>query len=134
MPRIVQGFSHVVRSHRIGSVDPAAVIGGRAPDACGLCHLDKTPRQILADLDRLWALRLEPGADAPAIDVDRPIADSWLASPESIVRITAADAIARRGRAADAPKLRALIDDPIAYYRMRAVIALEALTGERLDR
>jgi predicted CXXCH cytochrome family protein len=133
MPRIVQGFSHVIRTHRIGSVSPSQITGGREPDACGLCHLDRTPRQILGDLERLWSLRLPSGAAPPAIDVDRPIGDSWLASPVSIVRLTVADALARRGDRADAPRLRAILDDPIAYNRMRVLIALESLTGERLE-
>jgi hypothetical protein len=134
MPRLVQGFSHAVRTHMIAAVTPALIAGAdREPNACGLCHLDRSARWVLEALDEGWGARLDPRAGAPRFDVDRPLGELWLESDDPLIRVTAAEAHGRLGSRAAAPALIERLDDPIAYYRMRMVLALEGALGRRLE-
>jgi hypothetical protein len=132
MPRVVQGLSDVVRTHRIGSPAPAADLEAGAPNACNLCHLDRSIGWTASELARRW------GKSAPVSAVaygglDRPVGEAWLDSGDPQVRITAAAAWARSprlGRAA-LPLLLDVLDDPVAYDRMRVLFALEEIAGRR---
>jgi HEAT repeat protein len=64
---------------------------------------------------------------------DRSAGAAWLASPVGTIRITAAAALARTQGKAAVPGLLAILDDPIAYYRMWTLFALESALGRRLS-
>ena len=132
MPRVVQGVSDVVRTHRIGSPAPAADLEAGAPNACNLCHLDRSIAWTTAELARRWGRSTSPGAAAYG-GLDRPVGEAWLDSGDPQVRITAAAAYARSprlGRAA-LPLLLDILDDPVAYDRMRVLFAVEDIAGRR---
>jgi hypothetical protein len=123
MPRTVMGIDGFVRTHRISAPGDARMLGAGAPNACNLCHLDRTTRWTLAELG--VTLR------APRIDLDAPTGELWLASPEPAVRMVAADAHARR-RTPLAPLLRGL-DDDLAHVRVWTRFAVEDLLGHPID-
>ena len=132
MPRVVQGLSDVVRTHRIGSPAPAADLEAGAPNACNLCHLDRSIAWTAGELARRWgrSAQIDPAAYG---GLDRPVGEAWLDSGDPQVRITAAAAYARSprlGRAA-LPLLIGVLDDPVAYYRMRVLFAVEEIAGRR---
>jgi hypothetical protein len=132
MPRVVQGLSDVVRTHHIQSPAPAADLAAGAVNACNLCHLDRSIGWTVAELARRWGRQLAARAAAYG-GLDRPVGEVWLDSGNPIVRITAAAAYARSprlGRAA-IPRLLDVLDDPVAYNRMRVFFALEDLAGRR---
>jgi predicted CXXCH cytochrome family protein len=132
MPRVVQGLSDVVRTHRIGSPAPAADLEAGAPNACNLCHLDRSIAWTASELARRWGRSTSPGAAAYG-GLDRPVGEAWLDSGDPQVRITAAAAYARSprlGRAA-LPLLLDILDDPVAYDRMRVLFAVEDIAGRR---
>jgi len=128
MPRIVQGVSAFVRTHRISSPADPTMLGPGGVNACNLCHLDRSVAWTVAQLTSGWGVEVAPAGD------DRPAGEAWLASPHGAIRITAAHAYARTQGAAAVPRLAAIVDDPIAYYRMWTVLAIEAALGRRLGR
>jgi hypothetical protein len=48
MPRIVYGVLDIHRSHRIEIPDPARAAAAGRPDACTLCHIDRSPDAALS--------------------------------------------------------------------------------------
>ncbi|MEZ4399418.1 MAG: hypothetical protein R3B06_05345 [Kofleriaceae bacterium] len=134
MPRLVQGIGTYVRSHRISTPADASMLASGAPNACNLCHLDRSIRWT-TDALAAWGVRVAPTpAWRPAYggDLAFAVGPAWLASPQPFVRMTAAAAYARRGWLADLPRLVAVLDDPRANTRMWMVLALEAMLGRRL--
>lgn len=140
MPKIVQGVSAFVRTHRIAApVEPAlAAIGG--PNACNLCHLDRPITWTLDALAAGWgvALAAEPAwAVHYAGDLATPVGEAWLASPVRTIKIAAAAAYGRAPaplRRAALPRLVAGLDDARAFYRMFMVFALGDALGRPLTR
>jgi hypothetical protein len=127
MPRITQGIGALVRSHRISSPGDPAMIAAGAPDACGLCHLDRSSRWLQRELAAYdIAIAIDPTT------ADIPLGMLWLRSPSGSVRITAAAAFARSPRASIVPELINLLDDQVAYYRMFSLFAVEDALGRRI--
>ncbi len=140
MPRIVQGISAFVRTHRIAvPVEPAlAAIG--APNACNLCHLDRPITWTLDALATGWGVRLAPEDDWAVHyggDLATPVGEAWLTSPVRTYKIAAAAAYARAPdpevRRGAVPRLLAGLDDARAFYRMFMLFALEDARGRRLS-
>jgi hypothetical protein len=129
MPRIVQGVSAFVRTHRISSPADPAMLGDRGVNACNLCHLDRSVAWTVDHLTTDWGVK-----NLTAPTDDRPASTAWLASPIGTIRITAAAALARTQGKAAVPALLAILDDPIAYYRMWTLFAVERALGRRLSR
>lgn len=132
MPRLVMGIDRHVRSHRISSpTDPAML--GPAPNACNLCHLDRSLGFTLDALARRRGVRIDPAGLAAPLDLDTPAGGLWLRSPSPGVRLIAAAAHARS--ALGRPALRELLgglDDDLAYVRAWTQLAVEAILGRRL--
>jgi len=129
MPRIVQGLDEVVRSHRISSPTNARMLSAAAPNACNLCHLDRSIEWTAHQLVR-WGkpLVLDP-AWAPLYggSLSKPVGPVWLASSDAPTRVVASQAYARTplplGRAA-LPSLLPQLDDPHANNRAFASFAI----------
>jgi hypothetical protein len=133
MPRVVMGIDRFVRTHRISSPTDARVLAAAAPNACNLCHLDRSIRWTLVTLANEWDARVvADGWDSAYGDLDLPVGEVWLASPRPAFRITAAHAYARTfGRAAFA-QIAPELDDRLAYVRAWTVFAVEDALGRRL--
>src|SRR5690606_16164549 len=137
MPRVVQGLSEMVRSHRIGSPAPAQDLIAGGPNACNLCHLDRSLGWTLRALEAGWGIEIDP--DAIWLEryggLDRPVGLAWLGSPDPAVRIAAAAALGRsRHRRRALPALLGALDDPVAHTRMRILFAVEDALGRPLER
>jgi HEAT repeat protein len=107
-----------------------------APNACNLCHLDRSIAWTAAALTR-WGKAIAPAPDWAAAyggDLDYAVGLAWLLHPQDYVRMTAAAAFARAGDPAALPALVAGLDDARANTRMWMVFAIEALVGRRLTR
>ncbi|MEO8704723.1 MAG: hypothetical protein ABI867_32000, partial [Kofleriaceae bacterium] len=131
MPRVVLGIDHFVRTHRMSSPTNPAMLAAAAPNACNLCHLDRTIQWTADELRAGYEVRLDPRTlDAYGGD---SVGEIWLASPQPAIRLIAAMAYARTklGRSA-LPDLARLLDDPIAYVRTWAIFAIEDVIGRRL--
>lgn len=130
MPRSVMGIDHHVRTHRIGSPTDRRMLAAAAPNACNLCHLDRTIEWTVAELREQYGAKL---ARDPRWEYRESVGETWLASAEPAVRLVAAAAYARSplGKAM-LDELRGLLDDPLAYVRAWAVFALEDALGRQI--
>jgi len=136
MPRIVQGLEAVVRTHHISAPGDPRMLGAGAPNACNLCHLDRSLRWTLDALAVGWGVERTPapGWAAAYGGLDRPVGEAWLASDAPIVRLVAADAWSRAAPSRALPRLLPALDDPVAVNRMFALFAVERALGRRLTR
>jgi predicted CXXCH cytochrome family protein len=60
MPRKNMGLGYALtRYHRIGSPTEPARVERDRPLECALCHADKSVRQLVGDMERLWGRRYD---------------------------------------------------------------------------
>lgn len=137
MPRVVYGIVDVHRSHRIESPDPAREAASGRPDACTLCHADRSLGWAAAEHARLWpAARAEP---PPAREL--PHAHERALAGDPIERAVACAALGRtdalEGDLASARRLGILLEvmanDPYPAVRRIAWRSARALAGEVAD-
>lgn len=122
MPRVTYGLLQGMRSHRVTTPRPGAT-EATAPDACSLCHVDRTQAE-------LWGQDLgsERAAAQPS-EVER-----LLFAGDAIARNLAADAL-RRPSAQGSLRRRAqalawALDDDYASVRLFAARGVAALAKE----
>ena len=137
MPRITQGIDTVVRTHRIDSPTNVDMLEQGSPNACNLCHLDRSMAWTLDQLAAGWGVQIAPSPEWEQYygeDLQRPVGQAWLEHPTPINRLLAADAYGRSplGRAALTDVLPILMD-PYPQNRMFGLFAIEAMLGERLE-
>ena len=115
MPRIVLGIDRHVRTHRISAPTDARLFAAAAPNACNLCHLDRSLRWTAVALRDPWDVHVRLATEA--ID-DTPAGEAWIGSREPAYRLIAAAAFARSpDRAPDPAALARLAEDPLPYVR-----------------
>ncbi len=133
MPRVVLGIDRHVRTHRISSPTDRRMLAAGAPNACNLCHLDRSIRWTVAELRAGYEVRLDPRPWNAYGELDDAVGERWLASKEPAIRLVAAAAYARspHGRAA-LPTLLGLLDDPLPYVRTWSMFAVEDILGRTL--
>jgi hypothetical protein len=129
MPKIVQGISSFVRTHRIASPTDEDMIAIAGPNACGLCHLDQGIGWVSREIEAGWGRRIEGDWLAAYGTYDRPLGEVWLDGESRTLRILAAAAYARRGDRRDLPALMRHLDEPRPFYRMWMLFAIEDLGG-----
>src|SRR5262249_40172872 len=59
MPRYVQGVDEVSRTHRIAAPVERSMAAGGLPNACNLCHLDRSLNWTLSELERGWGRQMK---------------------------------------------------------------------------
>jgi hypothetical protein len=136
MPRVVMGLDHYVRTHRISSPTDPRILADAGPNACNLCHLDRSIRWTLHSLadDHAVRVALPRTAERAYGDLDAAVGEVWLADARPAMRVLAAHAYARApalGRAALPALARGLVDK-LAYVRAWTLIAIEDVTGRRV--
>jgi Cytochrome c552 len=131
MPRIVQGLDTVIRSHKISSPTDPRMLAEGYPNACNLCHLDRTLAWTLAGLSTGWDRRVELAGMGQALAFQAPMGQVYLEHDRPSVRLVATDAHARAGLLT--LQFLAVLDDPYAVNRMFAQRSLERLLERRLD-
>ena len=135
MPKIVNGLAAVVRTHQISSPTDPRMFAAGAPNACNLCHLDRSVTWTVAALDRQWGVKLQPDESwKPGYggSLEGPTGIAWLRHPYPIVRRAAVDAYARTLGKAALPQLIPMLNDPYAANRMLALGAIERILGRTL--
>jgi len=134
MPRSVMGIDRYVRTHRISSPTDRTMLAAAAPNACNLCHLDRSIRWTLDELRASYEVRLDPRGWQAYGDLDGAVGDVWLASKQPAIRLVAAAAYAGSplGHAA-LPALLRLLDDPLPYVRAWGLFAVEDLLARKLS-
>jgi hypothetical protein len=89
MPRVVYGLVGVHRSHRIDVPRPDSKPGQSRPDACSLCHTDKSRSWSAATMASWSGKGLAPREDSSAL----PEVPRLLFAGDPIERAVAADAL-----------------------------------------
>ncbi len=132
MPHTSWGLLKAIRSHEVSSPSVAESLTTGRPNACNLCHLDRTLAWTAEHL-REWF-----GVETPGLEADeRSIAASilWLLSGDAGQRALVAShmgwAPAQRASGSDwmAPFLGQLLEDPYDAVRFSAWKTLRALEG-----
>jgi hypothetical protein len=135
MPRISQGLEETVRSHRISSPTDPRMLAKALPNACNLCHLDRSIAWTLAALERGWGRKVTPEPDWASAygSLDAPVGKAWLGSSDHFVRLVASQAYSRSplGKGALGALVGAL-EDPVPVNRVFATFAVERVSGAPL--
>ncbi len=117
MPRTVYGIAEVHRSHRIRSPDPASEAEAGVPDACTLCHLDRSPAWAARERARMWG----GPSHAPASRAD----GASVELSDSITSVLAGDAVQRAVFAAAMGRMDAPLDPKEkAFLRVHLAVTL----------
>jgi hypothetical protein len=125
MPRLVMGIDRFVRTHRIGVPLDRARLEEAAPNACNLCHLDRSLAWTVGALRDAWEVKL-PAPD----DGENAAGEQWLASARPAYRLIAAHAYARSPLARGAVRdIARGLADPLAYMRSWTKFAVEDALG-----
>lgn len=131
MPKTSYALLGAMRSHRI---DSPAVSGGDRPNACNLCHLDRSLAWT-ADWLARWYGEGEAAAGGAGEAGTAPAALGWLLAGDAAQRAivaagsSAPEAIAASGSAWQPRLLAELLDDRYAAVRLVACRALHELPG-----
>ena len=130
MPRIVGGLTVITRTHRVNSpTDPRAYTAG-TPNACNLCHLDRSFGWTMDALAAGWGVR---------VDAPRPpeVASGlvWSNSPALIVRQVAAEALSRHRMGGESPQgaLLGILLEEYPRTRYLGLKSVERLLGRPLS-
>ena len=102
MPRMVYGILDIHRSHRIERPDAARDAASGRPNACTLCHLDKSPIWAAEASARWWGEHYVE----PTTRLDRAPLDI----PDAVASLLAGDAVQRAVYAKAAGRLDAPIE------------------------
>jgi predicted CXXCH cytochrome family protein len=133
MPRINEGLQDVVRTHMIYSPTRADMLEANHPNACNLCHTDRSIGWTLGYLKQWYGATYDErkiaSNDAKAA---RPAALGWLASDNPAVRLVAAEALTRARDFKALPQLLNALDDPYLVNRQFAAKGLQAMLSRRL--
>jgi predicted CXXCH cytochrome family protein len=133
MPRINEGVEDVVRTHMIYSPTRADMIEANHPNACNLCHTDKTIDWTLAELKNWYRATYSEGRIAESYpDRGIPAAFGWLRSKNESVRLVAAEALIRARDFRALPQLLDALDDPHLVNRQFAYKGLQEMLNVRL--
>ncbi len=136
MPRIVQSFEVYNRTHRISSPSEPEILATGMPNACNLCHLDKSLAWTRDELAKGWDQRvsLTPMLEAQFGQAfAKPAGEAWLQHPFSMVRTVAAGAYARSALGpAVLPQLMEHLNEDNAYVRLRFLQSVERLLEREL--
>jgi hypothetical protein len=137
MPNTTYGLLKAMRSHQVSSPDVAASVSTGRPNACNLCHLDRTLSWTAEQLQQRY------GIAPPALDdQQRSVAASvlWSLRGDAGQRALLAfgfgwePAMQASGSDWSAPILGILMDDPYDAVRYIAGRSLRRVPGfERLD-
>lgn len=133
MPRINEGLEDIVRTHMIYSPTRADMIEANHPNACNLCHTDKSIDWTLRAL-KAWygASYQDHKITAHYPQRDKAVGLGWLDSKNESVRVVAVEAMTRNRDFWALPRLLDALDDPFLVNRQFAFKGLQDMLNVRL--
>ena len=134
MPKTTYGLLKAVRSHEISSPSAAVARATGWPDACSLCHADRTLEWTARELERGWGIA--PPAHLSETERTLAAAVRWAIAGDAGQRALVADHLGdppvRNAAVTDQwalPLLAHLLDDPYDAVRSIAARSYRQLTG-----
>ncbi len=139
MPHTSYGLLKASRSHTVTSPAVTTELSTRRPNACNLCHLDRTLEWSAGWLQRWW------GIEAPSLTAEQrrvAAAPAWLLRGDAGLRALAAwhfawePALEASGSDWEGPLLAPALDDPydaVRYIAARSAKQLGALEAGSYD-
>lgn len=135
MPRTSVALFRAMRSHRVDSPNAGSSHSTGRPNACNLCHLDKTMAWTAEHLHIWYGIELPSFMNSNTDDGSPQVAASveWLLKGDAAQRIVAAwhygwqPARVASGEGWQAPLLAELLNDPYSAVRLVAGRSLKAL-------
>jgi hypothetical protein len=136
MPRQVLGLDGLVRTHRVGKPVEEAMVANGMANACNLCHLDKSMRWTLTELERGWGHAPVPQPSWRShADLNRPSGEVWLSGSHSGMKRVASLSYARSPLGmSHLSDLIAMLNDREPINRVFHARAVEAVWGRKLTR
>ncbi|MGY8653281.1 MAG: hypothetical protein ACKVJX_06625 [Verrucomicrobiia bacterium] len=136
MPKINEGMQDAVRTHRIFSPTHAGNIEANHPNACNLCHLEKSIDWTVAKLSEWYnydANASEAGIAANYPKRDQPVGAGWLTGKHHGTRLAAAEALIHSRQTWAVPALIDQLDtDPFLVNRQLTQRGLDQWLGVEL--
>ena len=136
MPRIVQGLNSVIRTHHIFSPTDATMLRMSGPNACNLCHLDRSINWTVNALNTGWGQNLQTDSNWSneyGDNLEKPVGQVWLNHSRPVMRLVVTDAFTRSPQSKQAlPELLETLNEAYAVNRMFGLFAVEKILGRRL--
>ena len=97
MPRVVYGVMSIHPTHDISVPDPGLTVTLSVPNACNLCHLEKSVNWAIGESKKLWATRFaaSPVSSDPQFDLGE--GPRMLFAGDALTRSLAAEAMSGGG-------------------------------------
>jgi predicted CXXCH cytochrome family protein len=133
-PRINEGIQDLVRTHTIFSPTDKAMIEANHPNACNMCHTDRTIDWTVGYLKEWYGAGYSEEKLAENYpDRERSVALGWLQSESPAVRLVGADVLSRTGAGWALPELIGVLDDPYLINRQFTRRWLDRMLEVRLQ-
>lgn len=94
-PDIIYARTHFTRTHEISVPNPLLTVEKQIPNACNLCHTDKSVNWAIASSAKLWADRFRAAEISPDKQFDQPEAVRALSSEDSFLRVLMFDSLGK---------------------------------------
>ncbi len=134
MPRINEGLQDIVRTHTIFSPTDRNMIEKNHPNACNMCHTEKPIDWTLTHLKDWYGKTYSESLLAKFYpNRSAPVAQNWLASRKSSVRLIGADSLMRTESHWAINDLLDSLDDPFLINRQFASRGLEQMLDIDLE-
>ena len=130
MPRLNEGLQDVVRTHMIFSPTNREMIAKNHPNACNLCHVDRSTTWTTEHLAEWYGASK---SEKMAPDANQSAALTWLKSDNEAVRLIAVDAMVRAKYVDALPQVLEALDDPFLLNRQFAGKGIQTLLKVRLS-
>ena len=132
MPRINEGLQDMVRTHMILNPTNADMIESNQPNACNMCHVEKSIDWTIQYLHQWYGRSYSKQRMAENYD-QRNRSDAatigWLNSWHPPTQMVAADVLTKHGARWALPKLLPVLDSPYMLNRQFATQGLKKMLG-----
>ena len=92
-PEIVYSRTRFVRTHEISVPNPVLTVEKQIPNACNLCHTDKSVNWAIISSTKLWSERFRNAKVSPDKQFNQPESIKMLHSTDPFLRALAADSL-----------------------------------------
>jgi hypothetical protein len=133
MPKITQGLANIIRTHRITHPVEEVMLKSGSANACNTCHLDKSTRWTIAELNKGWGVNFQATPAWPIYsELDTPVGELWINGDDNHLRLLATQSYARSPLGKQPAAIESVIrslNDPEPLNRLFAGFAVRKIFG-----